>query len=43
MREFESLAPGLRVWANTDSNMQRFESRRPSQSVRVCTENQILQ
>jgi hypothetical protein len=35
MREFESWPPGLRVWANTDSNMQRFGSRRPSQPVRL--------
>jgi hypothetical protein len=27
--------PGLRVLANSDSNMQRFESRRPSQPVRL--------
>ena len=35
MRKFESWPPGLRVWANTDSDMQRFESRRPNQPVRL--------
>jgi hypothetical protein len=30
------LPSGLRVLANSDSNMQRFECRRPSQRVRWC-------
>src|ERR1700704_5320508 len=34
-----SPAPGLRVLANSDSNMQRFESRRPSQPVRLNASN----
>jgi len=35
MRMFESCRPGLRVWPNSDSEMQRFESCRPSQPVRL--------
>ena len=27
--------PGLRVWVNSDSEMQRFESSRPNQPVRL--------
>jgi hypothetical protein len=29
------LPPGLRVWVNSDSEMQRFDSCRPSQPVRL--------
>jgi hypothetical protein len=39
LRMFESCRPGLRVFANSDSEMQRFESSRLSQPVRVSATN----
>src|SRR6476646_521773 len=35
MRMFDFSRPELRVWANSDSEMQRFESSRLSQAVRL--------
>ena len=35
MQRFESRSPRLEVLANFDSGMRRFESRRPSQRVRL--------
>jgi hypothetical protein len=35
MRTFECSRPERRVFANSDSEMQRFESCRPSQPVRI--------
>jgi len=37
MRMFDFSRPELRVWANSDSEMQRFESSRLSRRVRFLT------
>jgi hypothetical protein len=42
MRIFESSRPELRVFANYDSEMQRFESCRPSQRVRSLRVNKRM-
>jgi len=41
MRKFESCRPGLRVYANSDSEMQRFESCRPNRPVRLWTHTEL--
>jgi len=42
MRMFDFSRPELRVWAKSDSEMQRFESCRPSQPVPVFYNKGLL-